>query len=180
MKLCSAPPNTEMTNYLKNTLINIAKKHQVKGDPSHDFQHVLRVMNLATEISKRESADLDVIIPASLFHDVVVYRKDTKESKMESEESAEVARGILNNIKKYPKRKIEKVLTCIQECSFSKKIKPFLLESKILQDADRLEATGAIAIMRTFSSGGQMQRPFYDLHETHFAKRADPKVLPLV
>ena len=37
-----------------------------------------------------------------------------------------------------------------------------LLESKILQDADRLEATGAISIMRTFSSGGQMNRPFYD------------------
>ena len=46
-------------------------------------------------------------------------------------------------------------------CSFTKNIQPDFIEAKILQDADGLEATGAISIMRTFSSTGQMQRPFY-------------------
>ncbi|MCK9344648.1 MAG: phosphohydrolase, partial [Candidatus Pacebacteria bacterium] len=45
--------------------------------------------------------------------------------------------------------------------SFSKGITPDLIEAKGLQDADRLEATGAISIMRTFASSGQMNRPFY-------------------
>lgn len=163
-----------MTKSLKNKLIGIAKQYQAKGDPSHDFQHVLRVMNLALEISKKENADTDIIIPAALFHDVVVYRKDTKESKTESDESAEATRRILNNIKIYPEKKIGKVLICIRQCSFSKGIKPSLLEAKILQDADRLEATGAIAIMRTFSSGGQMMRPFYDPRDP-FRKKSRPK-----
>lgn len=68
----------------------------------------------------------------------------------------------MKGIENYPRSKIEKVVTCIKQCSFSKGIKPDLLESKILQDADRLEATGAISIMRTFSSCGQMNTSFYD------------------
>jgi uncharacterized protein len=47
---------------------------------------------------------------------------------------------------------------------------PDLLEAKILQDADRLEATGAIAIMRTFSSGGQMNRPLYPAEDPLMTK----------
>ena len=59
------------------------------------------------------------------------------------------------------------------ECSYSKGTFPGSLESKILQDADRLEATGAIAIMRTFSSGGQMERPFYNPKDP-FREESDP------
>ncbi len=151
-----------MNTSLKNKLLKIAEDKQIKDDPSHDFQHSLRVLNLAIKIGESVNADLDVIIPAALFHDVVVYKKDSLKSKNESNESAEVALDILNEIKEYPKEKINNVLICIKECSFSKSITPYLLESKVLQDADRLEATGAISIMRTFSSCGHMNRQFYD------------------
>jgi len=151
-----------MNNILRNKLIAIAEKRQTKKDPSHDFQHVLRVTNLAEEICKIEKADLDIVIPASLFHDLIVYPKNTNQSKNETDESANEAVNILKKFKEYPAGKIEAVSTCIKQCSFNKKINPDLLEAKILQDADRLEATGAIAIMRTFSSGGQMNKPFYD------------------
>lgn len=151
-----------MKSALKNKLIAIARKRQTKTDQSHDFQHILRTLNLAEKIGRVEKADLDIIIPAALFHDIVVYPKNTSASEMESEESALAAERILKKIKQYPRAKIKKVKICIKECSFSKRIKPKLLESKVLQDADRLEATGAISIMRTFSSGGQMNRPFYD------------------
>ncbi|MDP2598621.1 MAG: HD domain-containing protein [Candidatus Liptonbacteria bacterium] len=167
-----------MTGSLKKKLTKLAEKHQVKGDPSHDFHHILRVLNLAVQIAKRERADMDVVIPAALFHDVVVYRKDTKKSKMESDESAQIAGKILDDITSYPKQKIDKVLTCIRQCSFSKGITPSLLEAKILQDADRLEATGAISIMRTFSSGGQMKRPFYDPHDPFRTKSVSEKFGP--
>ncbi len=151
-----------MISNLKEKLIKIAEERQVKNDPSHDFQHVLRVLNLAIKIGKSVKADEDIIIPAALFHDTIVYKKNSPESKNESNESAEVATKILSEIAEYSKEKIDKVRACISECSFSKGIKPDLLESKVLQDADRLEATGAISIMRTFSSCGQMNTPLYD------------------
>ena len=105
---------------------------------------------------------MDILIPAALFHDIVVYRKDQKKSKNETDESAEITSRILMNTRGYPKKKIEQVKICIKQCSFTKGIVPGLLESKILQDADLLESTGAISIMRTFSSGGQMNRSFYN------------------
>jgi len=75
-----------------------------------------------------------------------------------------VAAGeILADVSEYPKEKIPAVQTCIRECSFSKGTPATSLESEVLQDADRLEATGAISIMRTCASSGQMNRKFYDL-----------------
>jgi uncharacterized protein len=151
-----------MKETIKNKLILIAKSKQIKSDPSHDFQHIVRVTNLAIKISEKVGADLDIIIPAALFHDTIVYRKDSPKCKNETEESAEIAGDILKKITGYPSDKINKVKICIKQCSFTKGIIPDILESKVLQDADMLESTGAVSIMRTFSSGGQMNRPFYD------------------
>jgi uncharacterized protein len=159
---------------LQKTLFAIASEMQVKGDPSHDFSHIERVLNLAVDIGKTVNADLDIIVPASLFHDIIVYKKDSKESKNEANESADVAEKVLRNISEYPSKKIEAVKTCIMQCSFSKGITPNLLEAKVLQDADRLEATGAISIMRTFASCGQMSRPFYDKNDPLCKKSTIP------
>lgn len=140
----------------------IARRRQAKDDPSHDFSHVERVTNLAIKIGKSVKADLDIVIPAALFHDTVVYPKDSAKSRFSSDDSAKVTGAILEKLKDYPKHKIEAVKSCIKECSFSKALKASSLESEVLQDADLLESTGAISIMRTFSSGGHMNRPFYD------------------
>jgi uncharacterized protein len=159
-----------MKKILEQKLIKIAEKRQTKTDPSHDFQHILRVLNLAKIIGRNMKADLDIIIPAAIFHDIVVYRKDHPNCAKETDESAEVAKTILKKIKEYPGPKIEKVETCIRQCSFRKGIIPTLLESKVLQDADLLESTGVISIMRTFSSGGHMNRPFYNPKKPFFEK----------
>jgi uncharacterized protein len=143
-------------------LVALARERQTRKDPSHYFQHVWRVYQLALQIGEKEGADMDILVPTALFHDVVVYLKNHPRSQNAAEESAQAAGRILENLKGYPKGKIEKVQTCIRQCSFSKALQAELLEAKILQDADMLEATGAISIMRTFSSGGQMNRPFYD------------------
>lgn len=151
-----------MNKALQEKLIKIAQENQTQNDPSHDWQHVRRVFNLALQISKKEKPDLDILIPATLFHDIIVYQKNHPNSKKEANASAKFAQKILKNIRQYPQEKIEKVTTCIEQCSFSKGSKATSIESKILQDADRLEATGAISIMRTFSSGGQMNQKFYN------------------
>ncbi|MFP4016160.1 MAG: HD domain-containing protein [Halanaerobiales bacterium] len=69
---------------------------------------------------------------------------------------------------------MEKAHTTIKECSFSKGIVPEFLEAKILQDADRLEATGIISIMRTYSSAGQMNTKFYH-PEDPFCENREPE-----
>ncbi len=159
-----------MTQKIIKKLKSLAEKRQTKSDPSHDFSHVERVCNLAIKIGKSVNADLEIVIPAALFHDTVVYRKDSPQREHETDESAEVAATILGKIKEYPKEKIERVKTCIKQCSFTKSIKPDLLESKVLQDADLLESTGAISIMRTFSSCGHMNRPLYNKHKPFYEK----------
>jgi uncharacterized protein len=159
---------------LKQILIDAARSEIKSDDPSHDFLHAHRVMTLAEEIALDEKADVEVLIPAALFHDVIVYPKNHSLSKNEADESAEYTGNLLRSINEYPVVKIEKVMECIRVHSFSKGITPELLEAKILQDADRLEATGAISILRTFASTGQMKRPFYNESDP-FCENRDPE-----
>src|SRR2546425_11296098 len=131
--------------------------------PAHDFQHILRVYRNAEVISKKEEgADLDIVLPAALLHDLVVYPKGSRKTKHSADESADIARKILSEYKYYSAEKIEKVVYAIRTHSYSKKLIPSTLEGKILQDADRLDAIGAIGIARTFSVGGSENRSLYN------------------
>jgi len=157
---------------IKNKLLKIAKnKIKSYNDPSHDFFHTLRVLKLAEKIAIEEKADLDIVIPAAIFHDSIIYPKNHPKSHLSSKESSDFARKILIKLKLLPKDKIQKICRVIELCSFSKGISADFLEAKVLQDADRLEALGAIAIMRTFSSGGQMRRELYNYIDPFCEKR---------
>ena len=130
--------------------------------PAHDFQHVLRVYKNAEMISKQErSVDLDVVLTAALLHDLVVYPKGSTRTINSADDSAKVAKKILLEHKNYPREKIEKVADAIRTHSYSKRLVPRTLEGKILQDADRLDAIGAIGLARTFSVGGSENRSLY-------------------
>lgn len=150
-----------MNKELRHKLISLAEEKITDDDPSHDFEHALRVLANAERIHKDEDADLDILVPAALFHDIVNYPKNDPRSRFAADESAEVAKVLLKEVKEYPEDKIDSVAMTIRTCSFSKGINPDSIEAKILQDADGLEATGAISIMRTFSSTGSMKRLFY-------------------
>ncbi|MEK6961059.1 MAG: HD domain-containing protein [Nanoarchaeota archaeon] len=132
----------------------------------------MRVLRNSEMIAREESADLDVIVPSALFHDVITYTKDDPRSEHAAKESAERARAILAGLSNYPPEKIFNVYEAISCCSFRKGIMPESIESQILQDADGLEATGAISIMRTFSSTGQMGRQFYEPSDPFCESRA--------
>lgn len=162
-----------MTENIKKYLIEVAKNNISDKDPSHDIYHAYNVLKSVEYIAKKEGGDLDILIPAALFHDVICYQKNDPKSKFSAEESAKFAQELLNNLDDYPKEKIEKVYRCINECSFSKGIVPDFLESKILQDADKLEATGIISIMRTYCSGGQMSKKLYN-YEDPFCENREP------
>ena len=131
--------------------------------PAHDFQHILRVYKNAEMISRQEDGvDLDIVLAAALLHDLVVYPKGSSKTINSADDSADVAKKILFEYKKYPVEKIEKVADTIRTHSYSKKLIPSTLEGKILQDADRLDAIGAIGIARTFSLGGSENRSLYN------------------
>lgn len=161
-----------MNKSTKTNLINIAtRKINYRTDPSHDINHTIRVLSLAEKIAIKEEADLDIVIASAIFHDVIVYPKNHIRRLTSSKESSNYARKILIKEKSFPRGKIKKTCKAIELCSFTRGIKPDFLEAKILQDADSLEAMGAISVMRTFASAGQMNISFYNETDPFCKKR---------
>jgi len=142
----------------KRLLKILQKKISKRKDPSHDYYHAYRVLCLAKEIAVKEGADLEIIIPAAIFHDVIVYPKNSSKSVLSAKHSSLLAAQILRSISHYPVNKISKVAQAIKEHSFSLGLKCSSIESKVLHDADKLESSGAICIMRGFSSAGLMNK----------------------
>jgi uncharacterized protein len=130
-------------------------------DPAHDFHHLMRVYKNAKRIGRREGTNMDILLPAVLLHDLVVYPKGSAKSSKSSDESADLAQNILQSYG-YPQDLINQICYCIRAHSYSKRVVPASLEGRILQDADRLDALGAIGIARTFSVGGSENRTFYN------------------
>ena len=151
-------------------------KNEVKkimnNDSAHDFEHVMRVYKNAQKICTLEKANEKLILSAALLHDIVSYPKSDKRSKLSSIQSAKKSEQIL---KKYDfsKEEINIISDAIRDHSFSQNTTPVTLEGKILQDADRLDALGAIGIARVFATGGSLKRPFYNLDDP-FCKTRTP------
>lgn len=160
-----------MNVQLRERLINITKEKIRSDDPSHDILHILRVLANAEYIANKEGGDLDIVIPGALFHDLICYDKNDPRDKYSISESAEMASKILKEIEEYPKEKIKKVKSAILSTSFTHGKETENLEDEIVQASDMLEAVGAISIMRTFSSGGKMNRKFYDITDPFGERR---------
>lgn len=138
-----------------------AEKMLAGRDPGHDYSHVIRVFKTAEQIGREEGADMEVLLAAALLHDIIVYPKGSEKRSKSADESAELAQRMLA-ARGWSRDRIEKVSYCIRTHSYSKNVNPETLEAKILQDADRLDALGAIGIARTFSVGGSEMRRFYN------------------
>ncbi len=131
------------------------------GDASHGRHHALRVYKIAREIAASESEiDLEIIMASAILHDVVTLPKDHPDRKKSSKLAAEKASDFLDSID-FPKDKISGVYHAILTHSFSAGIEPETIEAKILQDADRMEAIGAIGLARCFYTSGLMKRDLF-------------------
>ncbi len=154
-------------------LFRIARSRSRYLDISHDFLHTERVALLAEKIGLSEGADPEILLPAALFHDAVVSPKHNPRSRTDSAMSAEFARNVLLSVPGYPRNKLEYVCAAITECSFKNGIRSQFLEGKILQDADGLDAIGALGIMRAFATTGLLRIPFYH-HRDPFSQNRKP------
>ena len=140
-------------------------KRMLEGrDPAHDFHHIMRVYKNAKLIGGREGSNMEILLPAVLLHDLIVCPKGSAKSSKSSDESADLAQNILQS-HGYSKDKINQICYCIRAHSYSMRLVPASLEGKILQDADRLDALGAIGIARTFSVSGSENRAFYNVED---------------
>ncbi|MEO2201267.1 MAG: HD domain-containing protein [Nitrosopumilus sp.] len=147
-------------------------KELTKHDSAHDFEHIMRVYKNAEKICKQEKVNKNLVLTSILLHDVVSYPKSDKRSKMSSIHSAKKSKLIL---KKYDYSDVEIMIisNAIRDHSFSQNKTPETMEGKILQDADRLDALGAIGIARVFATGGSLNRPFYNFNDP-FCKKRNP------
>ena len=141
------------------------------NDPAHDFDHIMRVFNNAQKICKKENANKKLVLSAVLLHDIISYPKSDKRSKLSSIKSANESKKILKEFD-FTKEEIQIISDAIRDHSFSRNKIPVTLEGKILQDADRLDAIGAIGIARVFAVGGSEKRPFYNIKDPFCKNRA--------
>lgn len=140
---------------------NISKTYFENPMAGHDWSHVERVYNLSEKIARSENADLDIVRISALLHDIARKKEDLCEVECHANEGSKMAQEILSKLKFDPII-IQKVSHAISCHRYKKKIKPDTLEAKILQDADRLDALGAVCIGRIFTFGGEKKRPMYD------------------
>lgn len=134
------------------------------NDSAHDFEHVMRVFKNAQKICKKENVSEKLVLSAVLLHDLISYPKSDKLSKSSSIKSAKESKKILKKFN-FTKNEIQIITDAIRDHSFSRNKIPATIEGKILQDADRLDALGAIGIARVFAVSGSEKRPFYNVED---------------
>jgi uncharacterized protein len=128
----------------------------LEGEPSsHDMGHINRVEALCLEIQKEEGGDLLILQLSALLHDVGVL-KEHEEGGDHAVYSAEIASEFLGKAGAETEL-IDAVKTCILAHRFSGGKTPEILEAQILQDADRLDALGAVGIFRAIFSMGALR-----------------------
>ena len=137
-------------------------REQFQDDFSgHDYYHTERVYRLALQIAQAEGGDLFVVSLAALLHDV-----DDRKLSPETHATKGKALAFMRN-HDLPEDIIQAVVEIIKHLSFAGDGAdvPDTLEGQIVQDADRLDAIGAIGIARAFAYGGSHHRPMHDPDE---------------
>lgn len=132
-------------------------KDVFEGDSSgHDYFHSIRVYKMAMKIAEEECCDRNIVMMSALLHDV-------DDRKLFQTVDYANARKILQDCAA-SQTDIERVLTAIKSVSYKGRdsVIPQTIEGKIVQDADRLDAMGAIGIARTFAYGGSQGQKIYD------------------
>jgi uncharacterized protein len=158
--------------------IKLLDEHTLQ-DAAHDKQHLHRVAANARRLTTAEGADWEIVMPAAWLHDCVIIPKSSPERSRASRLAAEQAVQWLEQ-SAWPHGKLDEISHAIAAHSFSAGIAPLTLEARVLQDADRLDALGAVGLARTLMLGAEMKREFYHPEDPFCLSRsADDSVYTL-
>lgn len=125
-------------------------------DGAHDTNHLHRVWRNASQLmADHPEADALVVLTACYLHDLVNLPKNHPERHLASRQAAELARRELSALG-FPPGKLDAVAHAIETHSFSAALTPRTIEAQIVQDADRLDALGAVGLARMFYTAGRM------------------------
>ncbi len=134
-------------------------------DAAHDLEHIRRVVATARALALAEQADLAVVIPAAWLHDCVVVPKNSPQRSQASGLAARAAVDFSGRGSATRRSHLDAIHHAIEAHSFSANIRPRTREAQVVQDADRLDALGAIGIARCLMLGGAIGRRLYDPRE---------------
>lgn len=156
-----------------------ARARAAGAEPAHDWSHVARVVANARAIATGEACDAAceaAAVTAALLHELFTLPKSHPESSRAGDVCAEHARELLER-SGAPASLVEPVAAAIRDHAFSKGVVPEAAPSRILQDADRLDALGAVGLARMWATCADMKRPFYAPEDPFCdARQPDDKV----
>jgi len=161
-------PDTAYPRHI--TLWSMVKEDTHDSDLAHDALHVMRVYQWAMRLAPEAGADSDLAGAAALVHDLVNIPKEHRDRPLGSERSAEASRGFLR-ASGYADEDAAQIVEAVRTCSWSRGLAPTGPLGKVLQDADRLDAIGAVGIARTFACAQAMAARGQD---SRFYDPADP------
>ncbi len=144
-----------------------ARRYYQGAEPVHDFDHVLRVLTMAEHLARLEGADLDVVRQAALLHDISRPNDDNKSSGFtlqvseESDHALLAARAARHILAGDPPDFVGAVAHAIEAHRFRNDIEPRTLEARVLFDADKLDAIGAVGVARAFAYAGAFGMPLW-------------------
>ncbi|MFZ5552832.1 MAG: HD domain-containing protein [Bacteroidota bacterium] len=144
---------------IDKTISMIREKFSGEGT-GHDWWHIQRVVEVSAAIAKEENADLFIVQMGALLHDIADHKFHNNDHTIGPEKAKEWMAGCGMN-----EDEMEPVLNIVKEISFkgAKVATPMSSkEGEIVQDADRLDALGAIGIARAFAYGGSKNREIYN------------------
>ncbi|MFW1425901.1 HD domain-containing protein [Vibrio parahaemolyticus] len=146
-------------------------QQEMQVDAAHDIEHVKRVVKTAKQLCDEENADIAIVLPAAYLHDCFTYPKDHPNRKQSSAITAKKAIAYLESIQ-YPQHYHDAIAHAIEAHSFSANIRPNTLEAQIVQDADRLDALGAIGVTRCIQVSTHFNAQLYNDNDM-FAKERE-------
>lgn len=140
-----------------------AREYYRDVDPTHDFNHVLRVAGMAERLARLEGADLEVVRTAALLHDIS--RMDDSALSMqadpETDHALRAARAVRQILAAEPPEFVDAVAHAIESHRFRNHVEPQTLEARVLFDADKLDSIGAIGVARAFAYAGTLGNPLW-------------------
>ncbi len=148
------------TSFIIQKTVDFVRQSLQNAEGGHDWWHILRVWNNAKLIAQTEEVDLLIVELAALLHDIADSKFHNGDEEIGPKTAGEFLKSIQVDVKV-----IEHVQQIIRHMSFKSSFNGVGFSSeemKVVQDADRLDAIGAIGIARAFSYGGFKNREMYN------------------